>query len=507
MNNKKVILIILDGWGHGDGSAADAIANANTPFIDSLYKKYPHAELWTSGESVGLPEGQMGNSEVGHLNIGAGRIVYQDLGKINKAIKDRTIEQSNVLMNAFKYARENRRAVHFLGLVSEGGVHSSLAHLHKLYDMAHDQKLEQVYIHAFTDGRDTDPQSGYDYLSSLQQHLKNSSGKIASVTGRYYAMDRDKRWERIKVAYDAMVKGEGTKTNDVLKEVVLSYQNGITDEFIKPIISVDETGQPLGLIREGDVIICFNFRTDRCREITMALSQQDLPEFQMKKMDLYYVTMTNYDKSFRNIKVVFEKDNIQNTLGEVLESAGKTQLRAAETEKYPHVTFFFSGGREKIFEGEQRILMPSPKVPTYDMKPEMSAAELTASLIKEIEKEESHFICVNYANPDMVGHTGVYDAIVKAVETVDNCVEQVVKKGMRHNYSMIIIADHGNADFAINADGSPNTAHTTNPVPCIVIDPDCKNVKKGKLADIAPTILKIMDIDIPEEMTGDILVS
>ena len=507
MNNKKVILIILDGWGHGDGSAADAIANANTPFIDSLYKKYPHAELLTSGESVGLPEGQMGNSEVGHLNIGAGRIVYQDLGKINKAIKDKTIEQSNVLMNAFKYARENRKAVHFLGLVSEGGVHSSLAHLHKLCDMAHDQKLDQVYIHAFTDGRDTDPQSGYDYLSTLQQHLKNSSGKIASVTGRYHAMDRDKRWERIKVAYDAMVKGEGTKTNDVLKEVALSYQNGITDEFIKSIISVDGTGQPIGLIREGDVIICFNFRTDRCREITMALSQQDFPEFQMKKTDLYYVTMTNYDKNFRNIKVIFEKDNIQNTLGEVLESAGKTQLRAAETEKYPHVTFFFSGGREKIFEGEQRILMPSPKVATYDMKPEMSAAELTASLIKEIEKKEPHFICVNYANPDMVGHTGVYDAIVKAVETVDNCVEQVVKKGMEYNYSMIIIADHGNADYAINADGSPNTAHTTNPVPCIVIEPDFKNIKNGKLADIAPTILKIMDINIPIEMNGDILVS
>ena len=507
MNNKKVMLVILDGWGNGDGSAADAIANAKTPFIDSLYIKYPYAELSTSGESVGLPEGQMGNSEVGHLNLGAGRIVYQDLGKINKAIKDKTIEQSNVLMNAFKYAKENGRSVHFLGLVSEGGVHSSLTHLYKLCDMAHDQKLEQVYIHAFTDGRDTDPLSGYNYLLSLQKHLENSSGKIASVTGRYYAMDRDKRWERIKVAYDAMVKGIGAKTHDVLKEVSLSYQNGITDEFIKPIISVDETGQHIGLIREGDVVVCFNFRTDRCREITMALSQQDFPEFQMKKMDLYSVTMTNYDNSFRNVKVVFEKDNIQNTLGEVLERAGKTQLRAAETEKYPHVTFFFSGGREEIFAGEQRILMPSPKVPTYDMKPEMSAPELTACLIKEIEKEESHFICVNYANPDMVGHTGIYKAIVKAVETVDNCLEQVVKKGMEHHYSLIILADHGNADYVINTDGSPNTAHTTNPVPCIVIDPDFNNVKNGKLADIAPTILKMMDVNIPGEMTGDILVS
>lgn len=503
---KKVALIILDGWGLGDGSKADVIANANTPFMDSLYKKYPYSTLKTHGENVGLPDGQMGNSEVGHLNIGAGRVVYQDLALINKAIREKTIDTNPVLVKAFDYAKQNNKTVHFIGLVSEGGVHSSQAHLHHLCDMAKASGLEKVFVHAFTDGRDTDPQSGLEYIKNLQTHLQKSTGKIASVVGRYYAMDRDKRWERVKLAYDLLVKGKGTPAINVLQAIEKSYADEITDEFIKPIAVVDDAGHPVGTIKENDVVICFNFRTDRCREITQVLTQQNMPENGMNIMPLYYVTMTNYDATFKNVHVVYDKDNLTNTLGEVLEKNGKKQIRIAETEKYPHVTFFFSGGREKEFVGEKRILMPSPKVATYDLKPEMSAIELTDAIVPELKNAEADFICLNYANPDMVGHTGVYNAIIKAVETVDSCLKRVVETGIQSGYSFIIIADHGNADMAINPDGSPNTAHSTNPVPCILIDNEFKKINNGKLADIAPTILTLMQIAIPAEMTGNVLI-
>ena len=503
---KKVALIILDGWGIGDGSKSDAIANANTPFVDSLYKKYPHSTLRTSGENVGLPDGQMGNSEVGHLNIGAGRIVYQDFALINKAVREKTIDTNVELVKAFDYAKQNNKAIHFIGLVSEGGVHSSQAHLHHLCDLAKAKGLSNVFIHAFTDGRDTDPKSGLGYLTNLENHLKSSAGKIASVVGRYYAMDRDKRWERVKLAYDLLVNGEGTKTQNAIQGIEASYAENVTDEFIKPIVCTDASGNPIGNIKENDVVICFNFRTDRCREITHVLTQQDMPEQGMKTLPLYYVTMTNYDATFKNIHILYDKDNLVNTLGEVLESAGKKQIRIAETEKYPHVTFFFSGGREKEFIGEKRIMAPSPKVATYDLQPEMSAVELTDAILPEIKKGDTDFICLNYANADMVGHTGDYKAVLKAVETVDACTKRIVEAGIESGYSFIIIADHGNSDYMINPDGSPNTAHTTNPVPCILIDNDYKNIKEGKLADIAPTILKILGIGIPKEMDGNILV-
>ncbi len=503
---KKTALIILDGWGIGDGSKSDAIANAKTPFAHSLYEKYPHSTLLTSGEDVGLPDGQMGNSEVGHLNIGAGRVVYQDLALINKAVREKTIDANPALIKAFEYAKKNNKAVHFIGLVSEGGVHSSQAHLHYLCDMAKVNHLQNVFIHAFTDGRDTDPKSGLGCFTNLEKHLQKSTGKIASVIGRYYAMDRDKRWERVKIAYDLMLKGEGKKTTDVLKEIEESYSAGVTDEFIKPIAVTDSKGNPIGVIKENDVVICFNFRTDRCREITQVLTQQNMPEQGMHTLPLYYVTMTNYDSTFKNIHVVYDKDNLVNTLGEVLEKAGKTQIRIAETEKYPHVTFFFSGGREKEFSGERRIMVPSPKVATYDLKPEMSAAELTDAIIPELKNGTPDFICLNFANADMVGHTGVYSAIVKAVETVDSCLQRVIEAGLQSNYSFIIIADHGNADYVLNPDGTPNTAHSTNPVPCILIDNDYKKVINGRLADIAPTILTLMGIAVPKEMTGKILV-
>lgn len=503
---KKVALIILDGWGLGDGTKADAIANAHTPFMDGLYKTYPYSTLRTSGEDVGLPEGQMGNSEVGHLNIGAGRIVYQDLALINKAVREKTIDTNPVLLKAFEYAKKNNVSVHLMGLVSEGGVHSSQAHLHHLCDMTKAHGLNNVFIHAFTDGRDTDPKSGLDYLKKLELHLAHSNGKIASVIGRYYAMDRDKRWERVKLAYDLLVKGKGTATTDIIGSIAKSYQEGVTDEFVKPIVTVDAAGQPLATIKPGDVVVCFNFRTDRCREITQVLTQQNMPENEMSTMPLYYVTMTNYDATFKDVHVVYDKDNLVNTMGEVLEANGKRQIRIAETEKYPHVTFFFSGGREKEFNGEKRILIPSPKVATYDLKPEMSAIELTDAIVPELAKAEADFICLNFANPDMVGHTGVYNAIVKAVETVDACLKRVVETGLENGYSFIIIADHGNADLAINPDGSPNTAHTANPVPCILIDSDFKKIKNGKLADISPTILKILGLEIPGEMTGNVLV-
>jgi 2,3-bisphosphoglycerate-independent phosphoglycerate mutase len=505
--SKKLMLIILDGWGHGDGGPSDAIKNANTPFIDSLYQSYPHSTLSTSGEDVGLPEGQMGNSEVGHLNIGAGRVVYQDLVKINKAIAEKSIDQNPVLLNAFKYAKENEKSVHLLGLVSEGGVHSSQMHLHRICEISQENGLKNVFIHAFTDGRDTDPKSGYGYMEQLQKHIKNLPNvKIATVTGRYYAMDRDKRWERVKIAYDALVSGKGEKTQDILSAIQQSYSKNVTDEFIMPIINVDEQGKPIASIQPGDVVICFNFRTDRCREITQVLTQQDFPDHQMNKLSLHYVTMTKYDENFKNVHVIFDKDNLNNTLGEVLANNEKKQIRIAETEKYPHVTFFFSGGRENEFPGEKRILIPSPKVATYDLKPEMSAPELTSAIINDLQKGEADFICLNFANPDMVGHTGVYDAVVKAVETVDECARKVTEAGLNSGYSFLIIADHGNADYVINADGTPNTAHTTNPVPCILIDEDFKSIKNGKLADIAPTILRILDLNIPSEMTGNVLV-
>lgn len=500
--------MILDGWGIGNGTKSDAIANAKVPFYKEMMKKYPHSTLKTSGLDVGLPDGQMGNSEVGHLNIGAGRVVYQELAKINKAISDKTLNKEKTLLHALRYARENKKPVHLIGLVSDGGVHSHINHIKALCDIAKENGLEknEVFIHAFTDGRDTDPKSGLGFLKELDEHLKNSVGHIASVCGRYYAMDRDKRWERVKIAYDLLVNGEGKKTTDIIKAVDESYIEGVTDEFIKPIVRTNEKGEPFATIWEGDVVICFNFRTDRCREITQVLTQHDMPEFGMKKLNLHYVTMTNYDDTFKNVFVIYDKDNLTNTLGEVVSAAGKKQIRIAETEKYPHVTFFFSGGREAQFPGESRILVPSPKVATYDLQPEMSAQQVADSICKELEKEEVDFVCLNYANPDMVGHTGVYEAVVKAVEKVDTCTKQVVETGLTHGYSFIIIADHGNADYVINDDGSPNTAHSLNPVPCIVIDKDVKQIKDGRLADIAPTILKLMGLKKPVEMDGAELV-
>lgn len=501
MTEKKLALIILDGWGIGDKSKADAIANSKTPFYNSLLQKYPHSQLLTDGSHVGLPEGQMGNSEVGHLNIGAGRIVYQDLAKINKAIQDNTFHTNPVLKEAFEYAKKNNKSLHLMGLVSPGGIHSHQEHLYTLCDLAKEYNLKNVFIHAFMDGRDCDPKSGLKHIQNLENHLKKSAGKIASLCGRYYSMDRDNRWERIKLAYNMLVKSEGKEFKSAIDAVTASYSENITDEFIKPCI-IDTAGA----IKEGDCVICFNFRTDRCREITVALTQKDMPEHGMKKMHLHYVTMARYDDTFKNIHVVFEKDNLYMTLGEVISLSNKKQIRIAETEKYPHVTFFFSGGREKEFAGEKRIMIPSPKVATYDLQPEMSAAGITDAIVTEIKKQESDFICLNFANPDMVGHTGSFPAVQKALETVDNCNKKVVETAIENNYSVIIIADHGNAEFMINKDGTPNTAHTTNPVPCILIDKDYKQIKNGKLADLAPTILKILDIAVPKEMTGTVLI-
>lgn len=505
--SKKVVLVILDGWGIGDKSKADAIAHSKKPFFDSLMAKYPHATLLTCGENVGLPDGQMGNSEVGHLNIGAGRIVYQDLVKINLAIRDKSIEKNEALNKAFDYVKASGKKLHLMGLVSDGGVHSSQEHLHALCDIAKARGIDNVFIHAFTDGRDTDPKSAYGFIEKLENHLKNSSGKIASVVGRYYAMDRDKRWERVKLAYDLLVHGEGEKHKTALEAIQHSYNNGVTDEFIKPIVIVDEQQKPLAKIEEGDAVICFNFRTDRCREITMALTQQAFHEYNMHPLNLHYVTMTNYDATFKNVHIMFDKDNLSKTMGEVLSKAGKKQIRIAETEKYPHVTFFFSGGREQEFENEKRILIPSPKVATYDLQPEMSAQQIADAIVPELKNKWPDFVCLNFANPDMVGHTGVYEAIQKAIETVDNCLKQVVETGLGNDYSFVIIADHGNADVAINPDGTPNTAHSLNPVPFIVIDKDVKQVKNGVLADVSPTILYLMGIQQPQEMTGKNLVS
>jgi len=504
--NKKVILMILDGWGLSPDPKVSAIDNANTPFIDSLYTKYPHATLRTDGLHVGLPEGQMGNSEVGHMNLGAGRIVYQDLAKINLAVKNKTLANEPVLIDAFKYAKSNNKPVHFLGLLSDGGVHSHIDHLFGLLDAAEDYGVQNTFVHAFTDGRDVDPKSGFGFVTALEEHIKNSNTKLASITGRYYAMDRDKRWERIKLAYDALVNGIGELSNNATQSVKKSYKNDITDEFIKPIIMTDSNNQPIANIKDGDVVIFFNFRTDRGRQLTEALTQNDFHEQNMHKLNLYYVTMTNYDESFSNIKVVFEKDNLTETLGEVLEKHHKKQIRIAETEKYPHVTFFFSGGRELPFKGETRILRNSPKVATYDLKPEMSAYELRDALVPELVKGDVDFVCLNFANGDMVGHTGVMEAAIKACEAVDICVKDVVTTALENNYTTILIADHGNCETMINPDGSPNTAHTTNPVPVILIDNELKHINDGVLGDIAPTILKLMGVQQPKLMTRQALI-
>lgn len=500
--NKKVILMILDGWGKSPDPKVSAIDNANTPFIDSLYHKYPNAQLRTDGLNVGLPEGQMGNSEVGHMNLGAGRIVYQDLVKINLAVENKTINNEKTLVDAFQYAKDKNVNVHFLGLLSDGGVHSHTSHLRGLIDAATSFGLQKLFIHAFTDGRDVDPKSGITYIEDLQNYIYDTPAKLASVVGRYYAMDRDKRWERVKKAYDLVIKGIGEKTNDAALSVLESYKKDITDEFIEPIAVVDETGNPLATIQNNDVVIFFNFRTDRGRELTEVLSQKDFPEFDMKKLDLYYVTMTNYDDTFQNVHVIYDKDNLNETLGEVLEKAGKKQIRIAETEKYPHVTFFFSGGREVPFEGETRILRNSPKVATYDLQPEMSAYELKDALVPELKKGEVDFVCLNFANGDMVGHTGIMEAAIKACEAVDICVKEVVETALDNNYTTIIIADHGNCETMINPDGSPNTAHTTNPVPMILVDKEHLPVRDGVLGDISPTILELMGIKKPEVMTG-----
>ena len=499
--NKKVILMILDGWGKSPDPKVSAIDNANIPFINSLYTKYPSAQLRTDGLNVGLPEGQMGNSEVGHMNLGAGRIVYQDLAKINLAVKNHTLSKEQVLIDAFAYAKTNNKPIHFLGLVSDGGVHSHTSHLRGLIDATQDFGLEKVFVHAFTDGRDVDPKSGKKYIQDLEDYLSNTSAKLATVVGRYYAMDRDKRWERVKLAYDLLVNGIGTASKNAAESIEESYAKTITDEFIQPLLMVDQNNAPLATIKEDDVVIFFNFRTDRGRELTEALSQKDFHEQNMHKLNLYYVTLTNYDETYQNVKVVYNKDNITETLGEVLEKSNKKQIRIAETEKYPHVTFFFSGGRELPFVGETRILRNSPKVATYDLQPEMSAFELKDALIPELKKGEVDFVCLNFANGDMVGHTGVMAAAIKACEAVDTCVKEVVEAALENNYTTIIIADHGNCETMINPDGSPNTAHTTNPVPIILVDKDLKSIHDGVLSDIAPTILDLMGIQKPEVMT------
>lgn len=498
--------MILDGWGIGDGSKADVISQVPTPNLTFYRNNYPNSRLHASGEDVGLPDGQMGNSEVGHLNIGAGRVIYQDLVKINKECKTGDIRKNKVLTDAFTYARDNNKQVHFMGLLSDGGVHSLDKHLYYLCDMTKEYGLKNVFIHGFGDGRDTDPRSGIVYMQNLLDHLKQSNGRVASFVGRFYAMDRDKRWERIKDAYDLLVTGKGTATNDIIKGIQKSYDEGVTDEFMKPIVVTDSNGAPLGLIKDGDVIVFINFRNDRAKELTIVLTQKDMPECGMKTIPLYYCTMTPYDATFKGLHIIYPKDNAENTIGEVLAAAGKHQLRIAETEKYAHVTFFFSGGREEKFKNEERIMVPSPKVATYDLQPEMSAYAVTDAIIKAIETRKFDFICLNFANGDMVGHTGVYEAIKKAIITVDECAGAVIKAARKAEYDVLVIADHGNADKALNEDGSPNTAHSLNPVPSILITDDYKEIKEGILADVAPTLLKIMGVDIPEEMTGKPLV-
>jgi len=504
--DKKVILMILDGWGITQDPKVSAISKANTPFIDGLFKDYPNAQLLTHGMNVGLPDGQMGNSEVGHMNLGAGRIVYQDLAKINLAVENNSLISEPALEQAFNYAVKHNKPIHFMGLLSDGGVHSHINHLKGLLTAAEEFGVKEKYVHAFTDGRDVDPKSGVNFISEIQEHLAKTNSKLATVIGRYFAMDRDKRWERVQKAYDLIVSGKGQMTNNVVEAISKSYENGITDEFIEPIVLTDNTGDPVATLKNDEVVIFFNFRTDRGRQLTKVLSQDDMPEFSMKKMPLYYVTLTKYDDEFTNVNVVFKKDNIKTTLGEVLEYMGKTQIRIAETEKYPHVTFFFSGGREKPFKGEKRIMCNSPKVATYDLKPEMSAYEIRDKIIPELKSRKTDFVCLNFANPDMVGHTGVIEAAIKACEVVDECVQKVVETAIENEYSLLLIADHGNCEVMINADGTPNTSHTTNPVPVILIDKDNKSIKDGKLGDIAPTILKLMGITKPELMTQEPLI-
>ncbi|MCU0403402.1 MAG: 2,3-bisphosphoglycerate-independent phosphoglycerate mutase [Chitinophagaceae bacterium] len=504
---KKAMLIIMDGWGLGQVPEADAIRAANTPFVDSLYEKYPNTTLTTCGEVVGLPEGQMGNSEVGHLNLGAGRIVYQELQRINVAIKTGEFQTNEAILNSIRYARDNNKPLHLLGLVSDGGVHSHINHVKAIADLCKAEGLTNVLVHVFTDGRDCDPKSGLGFVTELQQHLDGSVGKIATVTGRYFAMDRDKRWERVKKAWDALVNGVGEHTTDVLAAIEKSYAANVTDEFIDPIIRINDAGEPVGTIKEGDAVFCFNFRTDRCREITEVLTQKNHPDHEMHTLQLHYTTMTEYDKTWKGVQVAFETDNLNNTIGQVIEAHGLKQIRIAETEKYPHVTFFFSGGREAPFEGEKRIIVQSPKVATYDLQPEMSAREVTATLLPEISSGEYAFICLNFANADMVGHTGVWEAAIKAAETVDDCVRQVVEEGLKQDYTIFLTADHGNSDYLVNEDGSPNTAHTLNPVPLFVISNSFNGkVNPGKLGDIAPSILTVMGLPVPKEMTGDILI-
>ncbi|PKV49771.1 phosphoglycerate mutase [Aquimarina sp. MAR_2010_214] len=502
--NKKVILMILDGWGTSPDPKVSAIDHANTPYIDSLYTHYPNASLRTDGLHVGLPDGQMGNSEVGHMNLGAGRIVYQDLAKINMAVKNNTLKDESVLLDAFRYAKEKNKNVHLLGLVSDGGVHSHINHIKGLLDAAHSYDLKNVFLHAFTDGRDVDPKSGKTHIKNIQDYMSKTTGKLASIVGRYYAMDRDKRWERVKLAYDLLVNGIGETSTNAIDSIQNSYDNDITDEFIKPII-LQENGTSVATIHDDDVVIFFNFRTDRGRELTEMLSQKDMHEYNTHKLSLHYVTMTNYDENFEGVNVIYNKDNITETLGEIISKAGKTQIRIAETEKYPHVTFFFSGGQEEPFEGESRILRNSPKVATYDLKPEMSAYELRDALIPELQKGDVDFVCLNFANGDMVGHTGVMEAAIKACEAVDQCVKDVITAGLENQYSTIMIADHGNCETMINPDGTPHTAHTTNPVPFILIDNDQIKVNDGVLGDIAPTILDLMGIEKPKAMTQNSL--
>jgi len=505
---KKVILMILDGWGKSTNPDVSAIDQADTPFIDNLYKKYPNASIRTDGLNVGLPKGQMGNSEVGHINIGAGRIVFQDLVKINKAVEQKTLQKQKKLVEAFEYAKNNNKKVHFLGLLSDGGIHSHINHLKGLIDFSQEFGLKNVFIHAFTDGRDVDPKSGISFVEDILNYTKNTNTKLVSVIGRYYAMDRDKRWERIRLAYDLIVKGIGEEySQNIIKSIENSYNKGITDEFIKPIVITDQKKLPIATISENDVVIFFNFRTDRGRELTEVLTQFDLPEHNMHKMNLHYLTMTNYDDTYKNINVIYDKDNLKNTLGEVLQNNNKTQIRIAETEKYPHVTFFFSGGREEVFKGEKRIMCPSPKVATYDLKPEMSAFEVKDALIPELRSQSADFVCLNFANGDMVGHSGNMQAAIKACEAIDKCVKEIVETALENKYTIIITADHGNCEMIINPDGSPNTAHSTNPVPIILIDNENKyKISDGILADIAPTILDIMQIEKPEIMNGKSLI-
>ncbi len=501
--SKQVLLVVLDGWGIAQNTAVSAVDTANTPFYHELLQRFPHSKLQASGEAVGLPEGQMGNSEVGHMNIGAGRVVNQELVRIGKAVRERKLGQIPVLVKAFEYALANDKPLHLIGLLSDGGVHSHIDHVKALCTLAHEAGVRHVFVHAFTDGRDTDPKSGVRYVNELEEHVERSGAKIASVVGRYYAMDRDRRWERVKVAYDLLVHGIGTPSQNLIQTIQEQYKEGVTDEFLRPIVKTGADGQPLATIQEGDVVLCFNFRTDRGREITEVLTQHDNHAFQMQRLNLHYLTLTNYDDTFVGVTPIFEKDNLDNTLGEVLAANHKTQIRIAETEKYPHVTFFFSGGRELEFKGETRILRPSPKVATYDLQPEMSAADLRDALVPELLAKSADFVVLNFANPDMVGHTGVFEAVVKAVETTDACARAVVEAALAAGYASIIIADHGNAEFMRNANGSPNTAHTTNLVPCILVDNDyVGTLADGKLGDLAPTILELMGLPQPVEMTG-----